>query len=262
MQFASLGSGSRGNGTLVRTDDTLLLVDCGFSTKATERRMQSLGVAPNQLDAILVTHEHGDHCSGVAALSRKYQIPVYLTRGTEASGRVEGCWATEYFHSMASFTVGSLRVAPIAVPHDAREPCQFVLESGRRRLGILTDLGSITSAVVEHYRGCHALLLEFNHDQELLENGPYPASLKDRVGGDWGHLNNRQAAHLLTQIHEDVLDTLVIAHISEKNNHPNRVELVLDSVDETHVNLVWAEQDAGFDWLFVNQPEPDPLSKL
>ncbi|MEM0954269.1 MAG: MBL fold metallo-hydrolase [Pseudomonadota bacterium] len=249
MRFASLGSGSRGNGTLVQSGSTTLLIDCGFSVKVTEQRMQALGVAPEQVNAVLVTHEHSDHCTGVAALSRKYQIPVYLTRGTEASGRLEGCYQQHFFHSNAGFQIGDIEVEPVAVPHDAREPCQFLLQSASRRLGILTDLGSVSPAVVTHYRGCDALLLEFNHDEAMLRDGPYPPPLKRRVGGDWGHLNNHQAANLLSELHHRRLQHLVIAHISEKNNQQQRVEAALRQVLDSLEIVVWAEQDTGFDWL-------------
>ncbi|MEE4661591.1 MAG: MBL fold metallo-hydrolase [Halieaceae bacterium] len=252
MRFASLGSGSRGNGTLVQAGGTLVLVDCGFSVKAVEQRMDELSVTPEQLDALLVTHEHSDHCAGVAALSRKYDIPVYLTRGTEASGRMKGCAQQVFFHSEAGFRVGDIDVLPIAVPHDAREPCQFVLQSQGLRLGILTDLGSITAAVVGHYRDCHGLLLEFNHDEEMLASGPYPPPLKRRVGGDWGHLNNRQAAALLAELQHEALRHLVIAHISEKNNQRERVEDALFPVYDAVERVVWAAQDAGFGWLALD----------
>ena len=249
MRFGSLGSGSRGNATLVEAGNTRLLVDCGFSVRETERRLARLGVAPEALDAVLVTHEHSDHCSGVAALSRKYRVPVYLTRGTEASGRCDGAWHVEYFHSEACFDVGAVTVEPIAVPHDAREPCQFVLSSAGLRLGILTDLGSITTAVTAHYERCHGLLLECNHDEEMLRTGPYPPSLKRRVGGDWGHLNNRQAASLLEQVASAELHRLVIAHISEQNNHPDCVVQALEPVYPETPGMTWARQDDGFDWL-------------
>ncbi len=249
MRFASLGSGSRGNATLVESGSTLLLVDCGFSLRATEARLDRLGVSGQDIDAVLVTHEHTDHCSGVAKLSRKYEIPVYLTRGTWASGRCEDPWAVEYFHSDAPFEIGAIRVAPIAVPHDAREPCQFVFESGASRLGILTDLGSVTAAVVDHYRHCHALLLESNHCTQMLRDGSYPYALQQRVGGDWGHLNNHQAAELLAQISSQQLLHLVIAHISEKNNCLQRVQDAFHPLLESMDSVTWADQQDGFDWL-------------
>ncbi len=252
MRFASLGSGSRGNGTLVQSGSTLLLVDCGFSVRETERRMARLGVSAEQLDAVLVTHEHSDHCSGVAALSRRHQLPVYLTRGTHASGRCDKPWEVCYFHSEAPFQLGAIRVEPIAVPHDAREPCQFVLQSRGFRLGILTDLGSITPAVLTHFRACHGLLLECNHDLEMLHAGPYPPALKRRVGGDWGHLNNRQSAALLQEIQHELMQQLVIAHISEQNNQRQRVEAALGEVFPCDERVTWADQEDGFGWLELN----------
>ena len=252
MRFASLGSGSRGNATLVQSDTTTILVDCGFSLKETLSRLQRLQVTPERLDAILVTHEHTDHCSGVGRLSRRFDIPVYMSRGTHASGRCDDVSLLEYFHSEAPFEIGDIRVEPIAVPHDAREPCQFVLCHGALRLGILTDLGSITSAVVAHYRDCGALLLECNHDTGMLWEGPYPPSLKKRVGGDWGHLNNEQAAQLLLEIGTSGLQHLVVAHISEKNNSIELVQSALDEVLSAPEVITWADQAEGFGWLSLD----------
>ena len=194
MQFASLGSGSKGNATLVWAGDTLLMVDCGFSLRETRRRLQRLSVQPEQLSAILVTHEHTDHCSGVASLSRTYGIPVYLSHGTAGTGRCDGSHQLKCFNSEDAFTVGSVDVRAVTVPHDAAEPCQFVLSCEQQHLGILTDLGSVTPHVLESFSHCHSLLLEFNHDLSMLQAGRYPQALKRRVGGDWGHLNNGQAA--------------------------------------------------------------------
>ena len=230
MRFASLGSGSKGNSTLVASADTLLMIDCGFSARQVQLRMARLGVDPQQLDAILVTHEHSDHCTGVAVLSRKYQIPVYLTHGTASSGRIENCHQHHYFNSGDDFEIGDVSIRSVPVPHDAREPCQFRLTSKGCSLGILTDLGSITPHVVDSYRQCDGLLLEFNHDVEMLATGPYPESLKRRVGGDWGHLNNLQAVQLLQSIDADQLRYLAVAHISEKNNCRSRAAQALQAV--------------------------------
>jgi phosphoribosyl 1,2-cyclic phosphodiesterase len=249
VRFASLGSGSRGNATLVQSGSTLLMVDCGFSARETERRLARLGVTADDLDALLVTHEHSDHCSGIGTLSRKHGIPVYLTRGTHASGRCDGVAQAEYFHSGSPFELGNIAVAPIAVPHDAREPCQFVFECNDLKLGILTDLGSITGAVVDHYTDCHGLLLECNHDEEMLRLGPYPPPLKRRVGGDWGHLNNRQSADLLEQVLHGGFRELVVAHISEQNNHREHVLAALSPVYDSGNGLTWADQATGFEWI-------------
>lgn len=249
MQFASLGSGSKGNATLVRSGDTLVMIDCGFSLRDTERRMARLGAAPQQLDAILVTHEHADHSSGVAALSRKFHIPVYLTHGTFRTGRCDGSHAQRLFNCEDNFTIGDLSIKAVAVPHDAAEPCQYLLSSREYTLGILTDLGSITPHVIANFGACHSLLLEFNHDLPMLLEGPYPPHLKLRVGGDWGHLNNQQAVELLRQINCTALRHLVVAHISEKNNSRQLAQDALLSVLESLDRVTFAEQSSGFDWL-------------
>lgn len=251
MRFASLGSGSRGNATLVAAADTLVLVDCGFSLRETSRRLARLGLSPEQLDAVLVTHEHSDHSSGVATLSRRHEVPVYLSHGTFHSGRCDGSHALHRFNSGDDFSIGSLQVQSVAVPHDAREPCQYRFRCGDVSLGLLTDLGSITPHVVESYRGCHGLLLEFNHDRELLRDGPYPPQLKRRVGGDWGHLNNEQAVALLNELGEDGPHCLVVAHISEKNNCTERARTALQAAERQPAQVVWAAQDSGFDWVEV-----------
>jgi phosphoribosyl 1,2-cyclic phosphodiesterase len=249
VQFASLGSGSKGNATLVRAGDTVVMIDCGFSLRETTRRLANLGVEPQHLDAILVTHEHSDHSSGVAALSRKYQVPVYLTHGTASTGRCDNSFEQRCFNCEDSFEIGCLRVKAVTVPHDAVEPCQFRLTWQGRTLGVLTDLGSITPHVIDNYRACHGLLLEFNHDLPMLMAGQYPPQLKRRVGGDWGHLNNEQAADLLQQIDGAALTHLVVAHISEQNNSRDKAERALLSTLGTLDRVVFAGQATGFDWL-------------
>ena len=251
MWFASLGSGSKGNATLVRSADTLVMVDCGFSLRETTRRLASLEVEPGQIDAILVTHEHSDHCTGVAALSRRYGIPVHLSHGTASTGRCDGSHQLQCFNSEDSFAIGSLRIKAVTVPHDAVEPCQFLISSGQRTLGILTDLGSVTPHVLDNYRDCHSLLLEFNHDLGMLQAGRYPPVLKRRVGGDWGHLNNLQAARLLRDLGGARPGHLVVAHVSEHNNSRSKAEEALLSVLDSLDGVVWAGQAAGCDWLAV-----------
>lgn len=252
IKFASLGSGSKGNATLVQAGDTLLMVDCGFSLRETTRRLALLGLEPRQLDAILVTHEHSDHSSGVAILSRKHNIPVFLTHGTLGSGRCDNCFRHQHFSFSEHFTIGCLEVKAVAVPHDAREPCQYRFYYKGKSLGVLTDLGSITPHVVDSYHGCDALVLEFNHDQQLLHEGEYPHHLKRRVGGDWGHLNNAQAAALLEQINYSGLRHLVVAHVSENNNSRQCAEQALLSVLPSMAGVVWADQANGFDWLVLD----------
>ena len=251
MRFASLGSGSRGNGTLLESGSTCLLVDCGFTMRETERRLARLGRQVSDLSGILVTHEHSDHIKGVVPLARKYSIPVYATHGTAQYQGMSALASLNEVNTHGTFTVGDIEVTAVAVPHDAREPCQYVFGHGDRRLGLLTDLGSITQFVVDQYRYCDALVLEFNHDTDMLAMGPYPPSLKRRVGGDWGHLNNRQAAQLLAQLDVARLQHVVMAHISEKNNTVDLARQALHSVMQPSEAAISADQEEGFDWLAI-----------
>lgn len=227
MRFASLGSGSRGNAALVEAGSTLLMVDCGFSRRETERRMARLGCDPSRLTAILVTHEHGDHIRGVCALARQYALPVWLTPGTQLMLRDETLPELCCFDVQAGFALGDLEINPYTVPHDAREPCQFVFSDGEYRFGLLTDTGRITTHIRSSLDGCDALMLECNHDADMLANGPYSASLKARVGGPLGHLSNAQAAALLGDIDSSRLQHVVAAHLSDKNNRPELARAAL-----------------------------------
>ncbi|MDB4299573.1 MBL fold metallo-hydrolase [bacterium] len=255
MQFASLGSGSKGNATLVAAGDTVVMVDCGFGRRETEYRLQRRGLAPTDIDAILVTHEHGDHASGVAALSKAHNIPVYITHGTLASGKVDGARKVVKINAGEDFLIGDIQVRAIPVPHDAREPVQFRFFYDDMSLGILTDLGSITPHVIEAFAACTGLLLEFNHDTDLLHAGPYPAMLKRRVGGDYGHLNNRQAIEFLMATDTSRLRALVAGHISEQNNSVESARAAVTSVAKgLPCEVVYACQGEGFSWLDLSLP--------
>lgn len=259
MRMASLGSGSRGNATLLQAAETCILVDCGFSLRDIQRRAARRGIDLGDLDAILVTHEHSDHASGVATLARHYGIPVYLTHGTLASGRVANCPDVRAFNGDTQLHIGAFTVQAVTVPHDAREPVQYCFEYGGQRAGVLTDLGSVTSHVRSAFDDCNLLLLEFNHDRRLLADGPYPPALKRRVGGDWGHLSNSQARELLGQLNLQRLEHLAIAHISEKNNSRDCVEAQLRDLDPVLLDkAVWACQGAGFDWIEASRDTTAP----
>ncbi len=248
MRFASLGSGSKGNATLVAFRDTALLIDCGFSLKETEKRLARLGFSAGDLSAVLVTHEHGDHLRGVMPLANKYGLKVFMTPGT-GKATPAGKARVEEVHASVAFQLGDIEVRPVAVPHDAREPVQYVLHGGDLTLGILTDLGSVTPHVVEQYRSCDGLLLEANHDPTMLRNGPYPYRLQQRVAGDWGHLNNQQAFELLAQLDLERIQHLVLAHISRQNNSLEAVRDVMADI-ETQVSATsYACQEQGFSWI-------------
>jgi len=250
LKFASLGSGSSGNATLISDGDTMLLVDCGFAVKETERRMARIHVTPQELSAIVVTHEHADHVKGVAPLARRYDIPVYMTEGTLASrdfGRLPRLYLIKNY---ASFAIGKIHVTPVVVPHDAREPAQYVFEADHGiRLGVLTDLGSITPHVIEAYKNCHGLVVEANHDLDMLAAGPYPPALKSRVAGQWGHLNNMQTAEFLASCDLPNIQQLVVGHISEKNNTVEQVKFELQDIIQRANSIHFACQEHGFDWL-------------
>ncbi len=251
MRFALLGSGSRGNATLIEEGGTCLLVDCGFSVRETERRMARLGTTPERLSAILVTHEHHDHLAGVGALARKYRLPVWLTAGTAAAGkkRLGELPQRMLLNSHSDFAIDGLNLHPFPVPHDAREPCQFVFSNGDKRLGVLTDTGCSTPHIERQLDGCHALILESNHDRDMLATGPYPPSLQDRVGGGLGHLSNDQAAEILRRIGNRSLQHLVAAHLSEKNNKPElAVEALSEALACEREWITLANQDGGLDW--------------
>lgn len=251
MLFASIGSGSKGNATLVKSADTLLLIDCGFTIKETERRLQQLGHTPADITAILVTHEHGDHIKGVGPLARKYQLPIYASHGTAQYDGLSKVPELNTINLEKPFSIANINITPVAVPHDAREPCQFVFRCNDKTFGLLTDLGSITPHVVKHYQQCDSLMLECNHDTRMLSVGPYPPSIKSRVGGQWGHLNNQQAAMLLENIQTEQLQHLVISHISVQNNTEQLARDAITRVYEKTEKLILACQEEGVNWLEI-----------
>lgn len=251
MRFASLGSGSRGNSLVVEAGRTRVMVDCGFGLSDTLRRLSRLGLEPSDLTAIVVTHEHTDHLGGVARLARKFAVPVWLTQGT-----LKGL-ADEFFTSIAThpiddhsiFSIGDLEIQPYPIPHDAREPAQYVFGNGNRRLGILTDTGASTLHIEATLSGCDALWLESNHDSTMLQSGNYPYSLKQRVAGKFGHLDNVAAARLLSVLAHDKLQQVVAAHLSEKNNRPELVCAAFSAAlgcEEEWIGI--ADQEHGLDW--------------
>lgn len=249
IRFASLGSGSKGNATLVCAGTTRVLVDCGFTLKETCQRLERLGVAPASLTALLVTHEHADHIGGIGPLARRYRLPVYTTTGTRLSSRIGELPSWQVIDGEQPFAIQDLQVQPVVVPHDAREPVQFVFSEGSVRLGLLTDLGSITPHVLQQYQQCQGLIVEANHDPQMLQAGPYPASLKRRVAGDYGHLSNQQTAAFLQQLDTRQLQHLVASHLSETNNLPQLAGQVLaEALNTTPGWITLADQQQGLDW--------------
>jgi phosphoribosyl 1,2-cyclic phosphodiesterase len=251
MRFASLGSGSEGNGLLVEVGATRVLIDCGFHVRDTIARLARIGVAPETITAIIVTHEHSDHIDGVAPFAARFGTPVWLTFGTLAAvterfallPRVYG------FDSHDVFAIDDIEVRPFPVPHDAREPVQFVCSDGRWRLGVLTDLGVSTTYVEASLSGCDALVLECNHDLDMLANGDYSFPLKRRIASKFGHLDNGAAAGLLARIDSSRLKHLIAAHLSLQNNLPELARTALAAT--LHCDTDWigiADQRVGFGW--------------
>lgn len=253
MRFASLASGSKGNCLVAEADGSRVLVDCGLSPRETARRLARLGLAPADLSAILVTHEHDDHVGHAYPFAALHGLPVYLTHGTRRAQEDGGAAADgvelRLIEGREPFAVGAIRVEPFTVPHDAREPVQFVLGDGARRLGVLTDLGTSTAHVEATLSGCDALVLETNHDLDLLWGGDYPKWLKERIGGPFGHLDNAASGRLLAALDRSRLKHVVAAHLSQQNNRAGLARAALAAAlgcAEDWVGV--ATQEEGFGW--------------
>ncbi|MEW5943364.1 MAG: MBL fold metallo-hydrolase [Pseudomonadota bacterium] len=251
MRFASLGSGSSGNAMVVEAGRTRVMLDCGFGIRDTVGRLARLGLSPEDLCGIVVTHEHTDHIGGVAKFASKFNLPVWLTHGTlsAASTRFQNFPHLCPIDSHARFAVGDLEIEPFPVPHDAREPVQYVFGDGKRRLGVLTDAGASTAHIEATLSGCDALVLECNHDIGMLRDGPYPPVLKRRVAGRFGHLDNEAAAQLLAKLESGRLQHVVAAHLSEKNNTPELARAALSGAlgcDWKWIGV--ADQANGLGW--------------
>ncbi len=255
MRFSSLGSGSKGNGSLLESEKTTVLVDCGFSLKQTEFRLQRLGKEISDLSAILVTHEHGDHLNGVQRLAAKTGCSVWMTMGT---ARIAAQRAKCEIHEFPNlkilgghepFAVGDLEITPFHVPHDAQEAVQFTFSDGNHKVGHLTDTGVVTPHIIDHLQNCDALMLECNHDAVMLANGSYPPALQARVGGRLGHLSNLQAAQLVQQLDFSRFQHLALMHLSEKNNSQECATAVLSNTLGCKTGwLAVADQERGLDW--------------
>jgi len=241
MRFASLGSGSEGNGLVVEAGRTRILVDCGFGIRETTARLARLGLVPGDLAAILVTHEHSDHVGGVAGFAARHDIPVWITFGTlgAVAERLSGVPRVFGFDAHDAFAVDEIEVRPFPVPHDARDPAKFVL----------TDLGVTTPHVEASLSGCNALVLECNHDEAMLAGGRYPYPLKQRIAGRLGHLCNEAAADLLRAIDATRLVHVVAAHLSKENNTPGLARAALAGALGCAADWIGiADQATGFDW--------------
>jgi phosphoribosyl 1,2-cyclic phosphodiesterase len=255
MRFASLGSGSEGNGLVVECAATRVLVDCGFTLSETVMRLARLGLEPEDLAAVLVTHEHDDHAGGAARFARRYKLPLYLTYGTLVAMGVRRSRMPQVslIDNHTPFAIGDLEIHPYPVPHDAREPAQFVFSDGDRRLGLLTDTGDSTPHIERMLSGIDALVLECNHDLDLLMSGPYPPSLKRRISSRYGHLDNATAAKIIGNIDCSRLQHLVAAHLSLQNNRPELARAAAaGALDCEPEWITLATQEEGFSWRAIS----------
>jgi phosphoribosyl 1,2-cyclic phosphodiesterase len=257
LRFRSLGSGSTGNAALVEATSggrtSRMLIDCGFGLKQLDLRLARAGLAAGDIDAVFVTHEHGDHIGCAHSLSRRERIPVWMSEGTWlATGGRDFEGRLNLARDDAEFAVGDICVQPFTVPHDAREPLQLRCTDGARILGVLTDLGHATAHVLARLSGVHALLLEFNHDSDLLANSGYPPFLKLRVGGNYGHLSNAAAAEIARAVRHDGLRHVVAAHLSEQNNRPEIVRhMMAEALGGQEAEMLTATAAEGSPWLDV-----------
>jgi len=253
VKYRSLGSGSRGNSTLVVNNNRAILIDCGFSRKIALQRLQLAGTEQDALAGVFVTHEHGDHAKGVQALCELLNIPIYASFGTARKMAWTDHPLWRCIRSDEVVEIAGMNVVPVVVPHDAEEPLQFVVESDNgMRLGVLSDLGTLTPHILHTYKQCHALQLEANHDPEMLMNGPYPPGLRARVAGNFGHLSNLQCADLLKRLYWNGLSHVTAGHISEKNNARELVSQTLSTVlGCSPDDVMLLEQDSISPWLHL-----------
>lgn len=256
LRFRSLASGSSGNATLIEASDglhrTRVLVDCGLGLRQLIARLAVEGIGPADLDGIFITHEHGDHIGCAPMLVARYGVPLWTSAGTAQYAAFAGLEsALNLVRDGQVFAIGGLQLHPFTVPHDAREPLQLRCTDGDRVLGLMTDIGHVTGHALAALAGCHALVLESNHDVELLAQSRYPDFLKRRVGGQHGHLSNVQAAAALGALRHDRLNTVVAAHLSERNNRPELVSRAFAAVLGCGEADVLLAERHGLGWLDV-----------
>lgn len=255
LQFKSLGSGSTGNATLVKAHHpggaTHLLVDCGLGIKPLDERLALAGLSASELDGIFITHEHADHIGCARALALRERLPVWMSRGTHAALQSPDFDGLLHIASDGTaIDLNGLQLMPFTVPHDAREPLQLVCSHGAAKLGLVTDLGHCSAHVMQHLSGCTSALLEFNHDSDLLAQSAYPAFLRQRIGGAYGHLSNDAAAAMVQRLLAQGLQRLAAAHLSRQNNRPELVQQSLQTLPGiTALEVHIADEIEGTPWL-------------
>ena len=261
--IASLNSGSNGNCYYVGNDDEAVLIDGGISCRETEKRMKRLGLSIKKVKAIFVTHEHGDHIHGVPVLSRRHQLPVYITHGTLRFGNVKIREDLVVpFRAYEEVRIGNLTVTGFPKRHDAYDPHSFIIECDGIRVGVFTDIGYPCRHVINNFKQCHAAFLESNYDEAMLENGDYPFHLKNRIRGGQGHLSNDQAAKLFSQHRPDFMSHLLLSHLSRNNNRPEIVEELFNGIaGYTEIVVASRERETPL-FQIENLPQGMPVKRM
>jgi len=258
LTVCMLASGSKGNAILVADHQTRVLFDAGLSGIEIERRCRSKGFHPKQLDAIVVSHEHSDHIQGVGVLARRFGLPVYISKltGQTANTTLGKIADMRYFECGNPFTVNTWTISPFSISHDAEDPAGFTILNNDLKIGIATDLGVVTAMVKERLKACHILILEANHDPEMLINGPYPWPLKQRIQSRTGHLSNEDSRELVTALKHKGLQHVVLAHLSETNNTPRKaLQEVGPALNDCDTKLHVATQDVCMEILQIERFE-------
>jgi len=253
LAVCMLASGSKGNAVYISNGSTSILIDAGLSGKEIERRLRSKGLNAESLDAILVSHEHYDHIHGVGVLSRRFDLPVYINEKTRnAAPRLGKIRDLINFECGTTFKINRLTIHPFSISHDAEDPAGFAIRQDGIKIGIATDLGIATSMVKTHLAESTLLVIEANHDPDMLENGPYPWPLKQRIKSRTGHLSNEASKGLLEEIYHDRLEHVILAHISETNNTPDKaLSVVGEAILHSDVRLSTAVQDVSGDLVYI-----------
>jgi phosphoribosyl 1,2-cyclic phosphodiesterase len=251
-----LASGSKGNAICVSNEKTAVLIDAGLSAIEIERRLHSRNINPKTLDAIVVSHEHRDHLHGAGVLSRRFRLPVYINELTllAAGTRLGPVYEVRNFHCGTTFCIDDLGVHPFSVSHDAVDPVGFTIHVGGVKIGIATDLGVATQLVSHHLKACRLVILEANHDPKMLEDGPYPWEVKQRIRSRLGHLSNEASRDLLGEVVDSKLEHVVVAHVSETNNEPDRaLSVVGEALGRHSARLSLAHQHVAGDIITLDR---------
>ncbi len=254
ISFSVLGSGSSGNATIIQGSNGTILLDCGFSVIQIKKRLELLGKDIEEIDAVFITHEHTDHICGLKRFTNTYNVPVFMTQGTFAAIHdiLNNTKNIELFESGDAIRIGGFNVQSFAVTHDAQDPVNYVVSNSDKKIGVATDCGFPSKLLVSRLRGCHALILESNYCPQMLLRGPYPPQIKQRIQSKFGHLSNQQMLELLSKVMDETLSVLVLAHISENNNHHALVEQIAqDAIRGRNIQL----------WI-THQTHPTPLIHL